>query len=69
MAIVKINSKRDLHFAAYIKVHGAKLIGYESPYFIFESDEREEEMRIKHVNSTELAVDQTLLKLKGLLKN
>lgn len=57
-------AKRDIHLAAYMKAHGAKLTEYRDGKFYFISDIPESDWRVKHAGSDALRVDQELLVLR-----
>tara|TARA_B110000259_G_C13819482_1_gene324092 strand:- start:193 stop:399 length:207 start_codon:yes stop_codon:yes gene_type:complete len=61
--VIQISSK-ELHFAAYVKATGARLIEFNNNTFVFETAEEENALRIKHSNSEALLVDRELLTLK-----
>ncbi len=61
--VIQISSK-ELHFAAYVKATGARLIEFSNNSFVFETTEEENALRIKHSNSEALLVDRELLTLK-----
>jgi hypothetical protein len=60
---------RELHFAAFLKANGAKLIKVESKAFVFESQQSEQEWRVAHSNSCCRKVDLELLDLRRLQRN
>lgn len=64
--VIEISSK-ELHFAAYIKATGARLIDFTDDAFVFETREDETSLRIKHSNSESLLVDRELLTLKKFI--
>jgi hypothetical protein len=65
----KINvNKNELHFAAYLKSLGIKLVDFQNGVFTFETDRSEVELRILHSNSEALRVDRELFTLKGFFK-
>lgn len=59
---------RSLHLAAYIKAHGAELLGVEDGQFVFESSRTTSSWRLEHANSCCRVVDLQLLELRKLLK-
>ena len=60
-------SKKELHFAAFVKAHGGQLIEATDTSFVFETDKQLAEWELEHINSSDLRTDQELLKLKRLL--
>lgn len=63
-----IVSRSELHFAAYLKAMGIRLVDFKNNTFIFETDLSEVELRIQHSNSESLKVDRELFTLKGFIK-
>ena len=61
--VIRISSK-ELHFAAFIKAMGGRLLDFSDNTFVFETTEEETALRIKHSNSESLLVDRELLTLK-----
>jgi hypothetical protein len=60
-------AKRDIHLAAYMKAHGAKLTEYKDGKFYFMSEIAESDWRVKHAGSDALRVDQELLVLRRFI--
>lgn len=58
--------RREMHLAAYMKHHGATLVGANQDGFQFDTDRPLNQWRIAHSNSCCLAVDRELLTLKRL---
>jgi hypothetical protein len=59
---------RQLHFAAYLKAHGAEFLGCEDRIFRFRSDKPLDCWRIEHANSDARRVDLNLIELRRFLK-
>jgi hypothetical protein len=64
-------TRKDLHLAAYMKTHGARLERVDrrggEVVFVFASADTETEWRVRHSNSEALQVDRELLTLKRFL--
>ena len=61
-------SVRNLHLAAYMKVHGARLLRVEKGIFVFETNTPISEWRVSHSNSCCRVVDRELIDLRKLIK-
>lgn len=59
---------RQLHFAAYLKAHGAEFVGCVDRIFTFRSDKPLEVWRVAHANSESRHVDLQLIELRRFLK-
>lgn len=59
---------RQLHFAAYLKAHGAEFVGCDDRVFTFRSDKPLEVWRVEHANSDARRVDLNLIELRRFLK-
>jgi hypothetical protein len=57
-------SKKEMHLAAYMKAHGAKLLDYKDGKFYFHTTISETDWRVEHAGSDALRVDQELLVLR-----
>lgn len=63
----EIETRCNLHFAAFIKAHGGTFKGTEDGEFIFESEKSLAEWKVIHTNSCCRKVDKELLELKRFL--
>jgi hypothetical protein len=59
---------RNLHLAAYMKAHGARLLNVENSIFVFETNVPISEWRVSHRNSCCRTVDRELIGLRKLIK-
>lgn len=59
---------RQLHFAAYLKTHGAEFVGCVDRVFKFRSTKALDVWRVEHANSEARRVDLNLIELRRFLK-
>jgi hypothetical protein len=63
----EIETRNNLHFAAFIKAHGGTFIEGGNGKFVFESEKSLGEWKVDHTNSCCRRVDRELLELKRFL--
>jgi hypothetical protein len=61
-----IHKVRNIHLAAYMQVHGCKLVEVQGRVFLMESDRTLDSWKIEHANSCCRKVDLALLELRRI---
>jgi hypothetical protein len=60
---------RDLHLAAYMRYHGAKLVNMVDGKFVFDSVKPLTQWRIEHSASDCFKIDRELMSLKRMIND
>ncbi|MEE8113272.1 MAG: hypothetical protein V3T23_02845 [Nitrososphaerales archaeon] len=59
---------KQLGLAAYVKINGGKIRGYQNGKFIMDTDKSEQEWEIEYMNSESFKHDSEVMYLRKLMR-
>ncbi len=59
---------KQLGLAAYVKINGGKIMGFQNGKFIMDTDKSEQEWEIQYMNSESFKHDSEVMYLRKLMR-
>lgn len=59
---------KQLGLAAYVKINGGRILGYQDGKFIMDTDKSEQEWEIEYMNSESFKHDSEVMYLRKLMR-
>jgi hypothetical protein len=59
---------KQLGLAAYVKINGGKIVGFQNGKFIMDTDKSEQEWEIQYMNSESFKHDSEVMYLRKLMR-